>query len=126
MKKIKGFLISIAVTGATSLIVFGIAALVISKTGNLPQQPLLAVLVTLLSCCTVFLGGLAASLFTKEKGALMGGACGLFFACCILACAAGGMGFSVGAGGIARLAAIVLSGCLGGILGVNRKGRVKF
>ena len=70
MKKIKGFLLSVGVTAAASLVVFGIAALVIAKTGNLPQQPLLAVLVTLFSCCTVFLGGLAASLFTKKKALL--------------------------------------------------------
>lgn len=126
MKKIKGFLLSVGVTAAASLVIFGIAALVIAKTGNLPQQPLLAVLVTLFSCCTVFLGGLAASLFTKEKGALIGGACGLFFACCILACSVGVVGISFGVGGIARLVAIILSGCTGGILGVNRKGRVKF
>lgn len=117
---------SLGVTAAASLMVFGIASLVIAKTGKLPQAPLLAVLVTVFSCCAVFLGGFAASLFTKEKGALMGGACGLFFACCVFACSAGIVGVSFGVGGIARLAAIILSGCTGGILGVNRKGRVKF
>lgn len=126
MKKIKGFLISVAVTTVAALVMFGAAALVITKTGKLPQGPVLAVMVTAVCCCAAFLGGLIASLYTKEKGALMGGACGLFFACLVFVCSVALVEISIGPGGIARLAAILLSGCVGGILGVNRKRKVKF
>jgi putative membrane protein (TIGR04086 family) len=126
LRKVKGFLLSIGVAIVAGMILLTIAALVIGKTGNLPQGVAVPVLVTVLLCVAVFLGGLAASLLTGEKGLLLGGACGLFISCCILA---GGLLHSQGAialGGAGRLAAIFFSGCIGGILGVNRKRKVKF
>ena len=57
---------------------------------------------------------------------MLGGACGLLAACVV---AAGSLVVYQGAftiSGGARLAAIFLSGCIGGILGVNRKQKVKF
>ncbi len=126
MKKVKGFLLSLGVTIAVAAILLGMVSLVVSKTGNLPQGSMLAVLVTVIVCAAVFLGGLAASLFTKEKGVLFGGACGLFFVCCIALVSLAVFEASFSVGGGARLAAIFLSGCIGGILGVNRKRKVKF
>ena len=126
LRKVKGFLLSIGVAIVAGMILLAIAALVIGKTGNLPQGVAVPVLVTVLLCVAVFLGGLAASLLTGEKGLLLGGACGLFISCCILA---GGLLHSQGAialGGAGSLAAIFFSGCIGGILGVNRKRKVKF
>ena len=114
MRKVKGFLLSIGVAIVAGMILLAIAALVIGKTGNLPQGVAVPVLVTVLLCVAVFLGGLAASLLTGEKGLLLGGACGLFISCCILA---GGLLHSQGAialGGAGRLAAIFFSGCIGG------------
>ena len=107
LRKVKGFLLSIGVAIVAGMILLAIAALVIGKTGNLPQ-------------------GVAVPVLTGEKGLLLGGACGLFISCCILA---GGLLHSQGAialGGAGRLAAIFFSGCIGGILGVNRKRKVKF
>ena len=96
------------------------------RTGALPQGPVITVLATVLICAAVFMGGVSAALFTGEKGALMGAACGLFFACCVAAIAFLSVGASIGIGGGGRLAAIFFSGCIGGVLGVNRKQRVKF
>lgn len=126
MKKVKAFLLSLGVAGAMSAAILAVAAAVIAKSGNLPQGPALTVLVTATACIGVFLGGLSAALFSGEKGALLGGACGLLVACVV---AAGSLALSEGAltiSGGARLAAIFLSGCIGGILGVNRKQKVKF
>lgn len=126
MKRIKGFLLSLGVATGAGGIFLGVSALVISKTGNLPHGSVLGLVVTLSACLAVFLGGLSASLFTKEKGVLLGGACGLFFVCFIalISLAFSEVQFTVSGG--TRLAAIFLSGCIGGILGVNRKGKVKF
>ena len=85
MRKVKGFLLSLGVAAVAGMILLAIAALVIGKTGNLPQGVAVSVLVTVLLCVAVFLGGLAASLLTGEKGLLLGGVCGLFVSCCILA-----------------------------------------
>lgn len=126
MKKVKAFLLSLGVAGVMSAAILAVAAAVIAKSGNLPQGPALTVLVTATVCIGVFLGGLSAALFSGEKGALLGGACGLLAACVV---AAGSLVVYQGAltiSGGARLAAIFLSGCIGGILGVNRKQKVKF
>lgn len=125
MKQVKGFLLSLGITTLSSMAVLGVAALVIGKTGTLPQGQVVTVLVTLAVCLAVFLGGLSASLFTGEKGILMGGACGLFFACGIAAVSLIAFDSLLTIGGGARLAAVFLSGCVGGVLGVNRK-KVKF
>lgn len=126
MKKVKGFLLSLGVAAVVAAILLGVVSLIVSKTGNLPQGSLLAVLTTVIVCLAVFLGGLTASLFTKEKGVLFGGACGLFFVCCIALVSLVMFEGSFSVSGGARLAAIFLSACIGGILGVNRKRKVKF
>ena len=71
MRKVKGFLLSLGVAAAAGMILLAIAALVIGKTGNLPQGVAVSVLVTVLLCVAVFLGGLAASLLTGEKGLIL-------------------------------------------------------
>ena len=58
MKKVKGFLLSLGVTAIVGAMLFGITALVVSKTGTLPQGAVLSVMVTVLSCVAVFMGGL--------------------------------------------------------------------
>ena len=126
MKKVKGFLLSLGVTAVVGAMLFGITALVVSKTGTLPQGAVLSVMVTVLSCMAVFMGGLGASLFTREKGVLFGGACGLFFAGCVILVSLIVFNGEFRVSLVARLAAIFFSGCIGGILGVNRKAKVKF
>ena len=106
MKKVKAFLLSLGVAGVMSAAILAVAAAVIAKSGNLPQGPALTVLVTATVCIGVFLGGLSAALFSGEKGALLGGACGLLAACVV---AAGSLVVYQGAftiSGGARLAAI--------------------
>ena len=76
MKKVKAFLLSLGVAGVMSAAILAVAAAVIAKSGNLPQGPALTVLVTATVCIGVFSGGLSAALFSGEKGALLGGACG--------------------------------------------------
>lgn len=80
--------------------------------GQFAPRARLTVLVTATACIGVFLGGLSAALFSGEKGALLGGACGLLAACVV---AAGSLVVYQGAftiSGGARLAAIFLTGAL--------------
>lgn len=125
MKKIKYFLISFGIIGIVSFILLAAASLVISKMQILPKASL-QVLTTIIGSVAVFLGGLLASAFIKEKGLLCGAVCGAAFILSI-----GLITFILyqsefNLGSVGKLAAILISGCIGGILGVNRKKKVKF
>lgn len=126
MKRVKGFALSLGVTAAAGAVILAVAALAVWKMGSLPQGPVLSVVVTAAACAAVFLGGISAALFTGEKGILLGGACGLFAACCVAAVSLALSGGTLTLSGGARLLAIFISGCIGGVLGVNRRHRVKF
>ena len=126
MKKAKGFLLAVVVTTVTSGILLTATAAILSSVGSLPKGPLLTVAVTTAVCVGVFLGGLLAALFVGEKGILLGGGTGLLFACLVAGISLMTSGVHVTVGGGARLAAILLSACIGGVLGVNRDRKVKF
>ncbi|MGI6255606.1 MAG: TIGR04086 family membrane protein [Acutalibacter sp.] len=126
MKKVKGMLLSAAVAAVTAGILLMVIAAILSSMGSLPMGPILTVVVTGSVCAGVFLGSLISALFVGEKGILLGGGTGLLFALVVagVSLMTAGTQFTVGGG--ARLAAIFLSGCIGGILGVNRDRKVKF
>ena len=126
MKKLKGILLSVVVATAAGAVILAISSLVVARVGELPRGPFLSVVATGIVCSAVFLGGLSASLLVGEKGALLGAACGLFFACCVAGVSLMLQGAFFTPAGAARLAAIFLGGCIGGILGVNRRKKVKF
>lgn len=126
MKKVKGMLLSVVVATAISGALLAVMAAILASAGTLPKGPILTVAVTAIVCVGVFLGGLIAALFVGEKGILLGGGIGLLFACLVAIVSLMTAGVEISIGGGARLAAIILSGCIGGILGVNRDRKVKF
>ena len=126
MKKIKGMLLSVVVATVISGALLAVMAAILASAGTLPKGPILTVAVTAIVCVGVFLGGLIAALFVGEKGILLGGGIGLLFACLVAIVSLMTAGVEISIGGGARLAAIILSGCIGGILGVNRDRKVKF
>lgn len=126
MKKIKGMLLSVVVATVISGALLAVMAAILASAGTLPKGPILTVAVTAIVCVGVFLGGLIAALFVGEKGILLGGGIGLLFACLVAVGSLMTAGVEISIGGGARLAAIILSGCIGGILGVNRDRKVKF
>ena len=126
MKKAKGMLLSVIVATVISGALLAVMAAILASAGTLPKGPILTVAVTAIVCVGVFLGGLIAALFVGEKGILLGGGIGLLFACLVAIVSLMTAGVEISIGGGARLAAIILSGCIGGILGVNRDRKVKF
>lgn len=126
MKKVKGMLLSVVVATVISGALLAVMAAILASSGTLPKGPVLTVAVTAIVCVGVFLGGLIAALFVGEKGILLGGGIGLLFACLVAVVSLMTAGVEISIGGGARLAAIILSGCIGGILGVNRDRKVKF
>ena len=126
MKKVKGMLLAVVVATVISGALLAVMAAIVASAGTLPKGPILTVAVTAIVCVGVFLGGLIAALFVGEKGILLGGGIGLLFACLVAIVSLMTAGVEISIGGGARLAAIILSGCIGGILGVNRDRKVKF
>lgn len=126
MKKVKGMLLSVVVATVISGALLAVMAAILASAGTLPKGPILTVAVTAIVCVGVFLGGLIAALFAGEKGILLGGGIGLLFACLVAVVSLMTAGVEISIGGGARLAAIIFSGCIGGILGVNRDRKVKF
>ncbi len=125
MKKLKAILLSVGIMTAVSAILLALAALILGKMGALPKAAV-PVLTTVIGCIAVFLGGFFSSMYSKEKGMLFGLISGGVFAACITAAAIFAFQAEFALAGAAKLAAFLLSGCIGGILGVNRKGKVKF
>lgn len=125
MKWIRALLTALLVTICASLLLLAIIAFVVARTGALPRGSL-ALVTTLAACAAVFLGGIAASLSARERGMLLGLGCGALF----LACAAAvtllvfNLELTPASGG--KAAAVLLSGAIGGILGANRKQKIKF
>lgn len=125
MKNWKVIPISLAVMGAASGLILVIAALVLSKTQSLPQE-ILPVLTTVLGCIPVFLGGFFASRYEKKNGLLIGVASGILFTLICAVLSLFSFQKELEPASAAKGAAFLLSGCIGGILGVNGKRKIKF
>lgn len=126
MKMFKGILLSLAIAMTGGAGILAVVSLIIAKTKSLPQGALIQGIGTVGICLAVFVGSLMGALFSKEKGALVGGSCVLLVVCVLLLVSWSAQGIGMTISGGARLAAVFLSGCIGGILGVNRKAKVKF
>ncbi len=125
MKFVRALLLSAGVIGGSCLLFLALSSFIVAKAGVLPQAAL-PLLTTAIGCGAVFLGGLASALFAKEKGLYLGLAGGVLLLACmgLAAYFTGGGVFTVS--GIGKGAALLVSGAIGGILGANRKQKVKF
>lgn len=125
MKKIKAAILSAGLMLFISVLLLAILSFIFAKTSSLPKASL-TVLTTVAASIAVFLGSLFSTLYLREKGILFGILSGLLFALC-----AGLVSFLVfqndfTAAGAGKAAAVLISGALGGVLGVNRESKVKF
>ena len=125
MKKGKAILLSVVVMAVVSAVLLALLALILGKMKVLPRG-IIPVLTTVVGCLAVFLGGFLASAYTKENGLLLGLISGGIFVFCtaLVSVLLFQNDFNIASAG--KLAAILLSGSIGGVLGVNRKDRVKF
>lgn len=125
MKWIKAMAFSALIITAAGMLLLSIAAFVVCRSGSLPRSSL-ALITTLLACGAVFLGGFFPALSLREKGLLLGlGAGTLFLVCAGLVTVLVFQG-ELGPASGGKAAAVLLSGAIGGILGANRKRKVKF
>ncbi|WP_322171018.1 TIGR04086 family membrane protein [Acutalibacter caecimuris] len=125
MKWVKALILSSVLTAAVSMLLLSVAAFVVCRSGSLPRGAL-PLITTLIACGAVFLSGFFTALSMREKGLLLGLAAGLVFLLC-----AGLVTFLLfqgqpGPASAGKGAAVLLSGAIGGILGANRKQKVKF
>ncbi len=125
MKFVRAILLSAGVIGGSSLLLLALISFVVAKSGTLPQAAL-PLVTTVAACIAVFLGGLAAALAAKEKGLYLGLAAGALLAVCIGLVSYFTSGEVLTVSGIGKAAALLVSGAIGGILGANRKQKVKF
>lgn len=125
IKKGKAILLSTVIMVISCAALLALLALIFSKTGTLPKN-IIPVLITGVCALSAFLGGLAASWCSREKGILFGLIAGGIFSIVVIFVSVVIFQSSFSAASAVRVAAIILSGCIGGILGVNRKTKVKF
>ena len=120
----KTLIMGIAIALITTLIVMILEALVMSVT-DMPDT-LAAPLSSIALSIGVFLGGFFVSQKTKEKGMLQGGALGIasFLIITLISLIVDSSGVSLIT--LIHAAVTLLSGCIGGILGVNTGNKRKF
>lgn len=124
-KRARAIIISILLTTIISAGLLALLAFILGKMETLPKG-IIPVLTIIVSCVAVFLGSFIASLMLKEKGIVNGLIIAFIFSAIVLSIAFFTYEAEFGLSGITKLAAIFISGILGGILGVNRKNKVKF
>lgn len=125
MKKGKAILLSVGVMVITSAVLLVLLALIFGKVKALPRG-IIPIITTVIGCLSVFLGGLISAAYVREKGLIFGIISGLIFSFCIALVSVLLLQNDFSIASIGKFAAILLSGSIGGILGVNRKDRVKF
>lgn len=125
MKKAKALLLSAGLMTVSSIVLLALTALIVGKSGKLPRGSV-SVITTVVACLSVFLGSFFSSLYLKEKGILLGLINAFLFSVCMTLISFFWFQNVLGLASIAKFAAIFLSGAIAGILGVNRKSRVKF
>ena len=124
-KRARAIIISILLTTIISAGLLALLAFILGKMETLPKG-IIPVLTIIVSCVAVFFGSFIASLMLKEKGIVNGLIIAFIFSAIVLSIAFFTYEAEFGLSGITKLAAIFISGILGGILGVNRKNKVKF
>lgn len=125
MKRVKAVLLSVGIMTAISAALLALIALILSKMGSLPRT-LLPIITTVAGCLAVFLGGFFSSMYAREKGILFGMGSGVLFSVCAVLISVLVFQNPFTVSSVGKLAAFLISGSIGGILGVNRKSRVKF
>ena len=124
-KRARVIIISILLTTIVSAGLLALLAFILGKMETLPKG-IIPVLTIIVSCVAVFFGSFIASLMLKEKGLVNGLIIAFIFSAIVLSIAFFTYEAEFGLSGITKLSAIFISGILGGILGVNRKNKVKF
>lgn len=125
MKWIRALILSAAVTAGASLVLLSAIAFFVCRSGSLPRGSL-SLITTLAACAAVFLGGLLSTLSVRERGLLLGLGAGAAFLVCAGIVSVLVFNVELGPSSAGKIAAVLISGAIGGVLGANRKSKVKF
>ncbi len=124
-KRIKAFLFGLSVTVISCCILLLVIALILGKMQTLPKNAV-PIIMTLTACAAVFLGSLSGALYLREMGILLGLLEGTALAVMIFVVSFAFQEKALSAASFGKASAIMISGSIGGILGVNKRGKVKF
>lgn len=125
MKWVRALILSAAITAGASLVLLSAIAFFIRRSGSLPRGSV-TIITTVAACGAVFLGGFLSTLSVREKGLLLGLGAGAVFLVCAGAVSVLVFQLELGPASAGKIAAVLLSGAIGGVLGANRKSKVKF
>ncbi len=125
MKWVRALILSAVVTAGASLLLLSVITFFVCRSGSLPRGSV-TIITTIAACAAVFLGGFLSTLSVREKGLLLGLGAGAVFA--VFAGIVSVLIFraELGPASAGKIAAVLLSGAIGGVLGANRKSKVKF
>lgn len=125
MKWVRALILSTVVTTGASLVLLSAIAFFVCRSGSLPRGSV-TIITTIAACAAVFLGGFLSTISVREKGLLLGLGAGAVFLICAGAVSVLVFQVELGPASAGKIAAVLLSGAIGGVLGANRKSRVKF
>ncbi len=125
MKWVRALILSTAITAGAGLGLLSAIAFFVCRSESLPRGSV-TVVTTLAACAAVFLGGLLSSISAREKGLLLGIGAGAVFLVCAGLVSVLAFRIEPVPGSVGKIAAILISGAIGGVLGANRKSKVKF
>lgn len=125
MKWVRALILSTAVTIGASLVLLSVIAFFVCRSGSLPRGSV-TLITTIAACAAVFFGSLLSTVAVREKGLLLGLGAGAVFLVCAGIVSMLVFHIELGAASAGKIAAVLLSGAVGGVLGANRKSKVKF
>ena len=125
MKKLKSFIISFISSVAIIAILISVTAVIISQIQILPRE-ILPVITTAIGCIGIFLGTFIGSVYLKEKGMLIGAVNSIIIIAIVALISYVILDSPISIGSVGKMLAWFFSGTLGGILGVNKKSKIKF
>lgn len=123
-KNIKGIIIGSIFAMVMCILLFLITAFALTKSGYIPDQ-FLSTVTIILSSISCLVGGFISGRVTRKTGLLVGVATGfiLFFMQLVISLIMGELSPTMLI--LIKAAALMLSGAIGGILGVNKHEKVK-
>lgn len=126
-KIIKAF-ISVATATLLSAVICAILLIILSlifTNGQIIPYLVISQMVMLISAISVFIGGIIVSKVSKTKGLALGATTGLIMFMIIAICSILIFDEPFTSTALLRAALLVISGALGGVIGINKKKRRK-
>ena len=122
MKWVRALILSTVVTTGASLVLLSAIAFFVCRSGSLPRGSV-TIITTIAACAAVFLGGFLSTISVREKGLLIGLGAGAVFLICAGAVSVLVFQVELGPASAGKIAEVLLSGAIGGVLGANKIGR---